>query len=213
MIRMISARVLIAGVLLLIIGIGVVALSASNTIPNVEHFLVDWWNLSNPVLEAIQLQTREYLLFEHVFDHGEKVHVDIRGPGPSHNADDYTRLEWEQKFTLDVYVKNSENTTLKHESYASPRAFLQEYSMDILFETPEHGTYRIYVVYKTWLESHDVDQEEWSFANWTGLIDAYLKADIDVQKTTANLILVIGGISILTIGVGFISMSIIRRRK
>jgi hypothetical protein len=219
-----SRRVgIIIGLILLLSGISVVFLTLTNVIPNKEHRYVNWFDpytLAH-ITETVQLQPKECLLFEGVFDSGDKVQLNIRIVRGVPSGDLATGTEKTKLFNLTLDIKNSENTVLRHSEY--DYQYLQDlpwdsfYPIDIFFEVPEYDTYSIFVEHTSWMGIRPMrpsyePQEEWSFYDiGTSPIGLPLKADFEIQKSTPSLTFMVLGLVLLSAGVVLTSISFLKK--
>ena len=117
---MAKQTMLIIGLVLLLSGVGIVAIVMSGTISNTQNYAeIDWWDSSHPTLSAVQFQPEDYVLFEGVFDSGEKVHLDLKLSRPTTYGtfvDDNSNHQ--QQYNIEISLEDSQNNIIKEVSQA-----------------------------------------------------------------------------------------------
>lgn len=206
--------------MLLISGVIIIVSTAMNLIPNKQYYS------KITKLSAPQLTPREFTFFDDVLDEGDKVQVHIESSRYITQINAEMTKASKEYYNLTIYIKDSQNTTLRQEKYSSEvleeehawgtaRHIPDSYVMDIFFQVPEFGKYKAYVVYEAWV----LEQNYYSFDNrgpWylkdvTGSIETTLWSDIESQKSTPNSTFLFSGLIFLLVGVASIPLSFVKR--
>jgi hypothetical protein len=208
----------IIGLVILTIGVCLVVLSLTNIIKNIENHAIDWWqdkdDYGSP-LKAVQLQSKECLLFENSLDSGDEFLLEMRVAKPHIERIDQIEVRG-VCYTLDIYVKDSLNNTLKDAEYEScsleNSGERGHHRIDFFFQAPKRDTYKIFVAYKGWMERRPAfSNESWVFHSTSEELVLPLKAYPDILRAPPNLVFVAGGLVLVAAGI-FLSSVWVRAR-
>lgn len=210
--------ILVVGLILLVLGTSITLLTWGRVIPNVQNYTVDWMDPSNPVLVTTNRQTKEYLLFEGVFESGDKLKITVHAYGDGgYNA--FSGSEGCTAFTLTLDFTDETNQSLRHMEYDSfPSDGAVSSCPDVYDSTfvqiERYDTYRIYVAFTAFEEKRQYSGHTWSAWSvepYNSTLTRQMTTKIEAQKAALNQPSLITGVTLLSVGIILSILAIVKR--
>jgi len=207
--------VLTIGLILLAGGISITVLTLTRILPNSQHYSVAYasGSDSNPLTSA-QFQSKEYVVFEEIFDAGDKMHLNFKADAPAPEGFFENGPYRVVRYILDIYVKDDANTTFLQKELDTRSANYpsgNEYSIEAWLQIPIYNRYKVLVVYKPWMEMGSATS--WHIVDYSMPIEEYLKADLGVEKEAISPVFLTLGLVILVAGTALIAWPLVRRSR
>jgi len=204
--------VLAIGLILLASGIIVTVLTLTKTLPNSQNYSY------SSVLTSTQFQSKEYLVFEEVFDTGDKIHLTVKASAPSEEGWFENGPYRIVRYILDIYISDEANTTLLQKELDTRTASDSyppsgDYSLEYWLQISVYNRYKVLVTYKPWMEMGSTGN--WHVADYgpNFPMEASLNANLDVEKEAISPVFLTLGLTILVTGTALIIWPLARRSR